>query len=153
MSTSSSFRLIGRGLAGLGGAALEAALRASPLAQKALSTLTRLEADVTTIRRDLMALTQAQQAAINDLSANITTLSENLTSVLAGARQTRDELVAMTAEEGREEAERTRLQGLIDQMDTDVIAGLTPLTQQVAAMNQQLITPADQGGSALEPEA
>jgi DNA anti-recombination protein RmuC len=141
--------LIGAGLAHLLGAALEASPAWADLQHKLDVILSNIDA----LGGDLMALTKAQQQAVNELSEGVSTLAGNLTTVLAGAQSTRDALAAMAAEEGREQAERERLEALVAQMDADVVDALAPLTQQVGAMNDSLQTPTDQGGGPLTPDA
>jgi hypothetical protein len=126
--------LIGAGLAHLLGAALEASPAWADLQHKLDVILSNIDA----LGGDLMALTKAQQQAVNELSEGVSTLAGNLTTVLAGAR---------------EQAERERLEALVAQMDADVVDALAPLTQQVGAMNDSLQTPTDQGGGPLTPDA
>jgi uncharacterized phage infection (PIP) family protein YhgE len=139
--------LIGQGAAQL----LGQALSALPPWQALMTNVRSIRQQVHDIRRSLVALTAAQQQAINDLSNGINTLATNLADVLDAAQDVRDELAAMSAEEGREQAERERLQALLDQMDGDVVNALQPLTQQVDQMNNSLQTPASQGGGAIGP--
>jgi hypothetical protein len=139
--------LIGRGLAVIVGQALGAL----PQWQALMTNVRSIRQQVHDIRRSLMALTAAQQQAINDLSNGISQLSTNLAVVLDAAQDVRDQLADMTAEEGREQAERERLQALLDQMDADVVNALQPLTQQVGQMNTSLQTPAASGGAPIGP--
>lgn len=106
----------------------------------------------------IVALTQKQQQAVNDLASALNTLSANLNDLLkdletkqADLTKTRDDLAAMAAEEGREQAERERLQAFVDGMDVDLAAALKPLADQVAALNQSMQDTPENGGNALMP--
>ena len=139
--------LIGQGI----GQLLGAALGATTQWQSLMSNVRSIRSQIQEMRRTLMALTTAQQQAINELSSGIETLSENLGDVLDAAQQVRSELAAMTQEEGREQAERERLEALLAQMDSDVVNALTPLASQINQMNSSLKTPEENGGSPITP--
>lgn len=141
-----AFNLIGQGLAML----LGQAIGATPQWAALSITLDYLRDDVQTVKELLVALTANQQAAVNELASGINTLSTRLVSVLDGAQATRDALAAMAAEEGREQAERERLEALVAQMDADVVDALTPLSAQVSQMNEGLQTPSSTGGGPLD---
>jgi chromosome segregation ATPase len=150
----SGFSLIGQGL----GQILGNAIAASTPWQALMHNVRSIRTQVHDIRRSLMALTTAQQAAINELSEGINTLSENLGEVLEAARDTKtqlqdalDSLGALQIEEAREQALREQLEAAMAQLDTDVVQALTPLAAQINAMNDSLQTPEDQGGSPITP--
>jgi chromosome segregation ATPase len=106
----------------------------------------------------IVALTAAQQQAVNDLSSAIAGMARTLETVIRSAEQanadlarTREDLLAMAAEEGREQAERERLEAAAASMDTDLAAALRPLTDQVKALDASLQNTPKTGGSALQP--
>lgn len=131
----------------------------SPIVLTSFSELARyLVGRLDSLEALIVALTQKQQQAVNDLASALNTLSVNLNQLLADleSRQadltrTRDELAVMAAEEGREQAERERLQAIVDGMDTDLAAALKPLADQVAAMNDAMQASPEAGGNALMP--
>ena len=105
-----------------------------------------------------MALTSAQQEAINDLAEGIETLSDNLDGVLQAAQETKGQLQdalnslgALQIEEAREQQLRESLEAAIAQLDTDVVGALQPLTDRVNQMNTSLQTPPSEGGSPITP--
>lgn len=146
---SAAFGQLGLGLAGLVSATLEASPAWASLRAQLHVHTTLLEQ----IGDVLVALTQNQQRAVNELATALNTTSSNLQTVLSAAQAVRNDLAAMTAEEGREEAERMRLEALLAQMDSEVVSALEPLTAQINQMNQTLQTPSEQGGGPLTPEA
>lgn len=105
-----------------------------------------------------MALTAAQQTAINELAEGINTLAENLDGVLDAAEETKaqlqdtlNSLSALQIEEAREQQLRESLEAAIAQLDQDVVGALQPLTNQIAAMNSSLQTAENEGGSPITP--
>lgn len=103
------------------------------------------------IRSRVLALSEAQQATVNELATGITTLSGNLATVLAASKAVSEQLAIVTSEEASEEQRRIAAEAALAQNQSDVIDALTPLTLQVNAMNSSLTTPSSAGGGALDP--
>jgi flagellar hook-basal body complex protein FliE len=120
----------------------------------------RIEANTTLlaeIGEILMALTQNEQQAVNELSSAINGLSSDLAGVLAAAQQARvdmqTQIDGLEAGKAVDKATIAAMQAAADAVESDVIGALTPLTQQVKGLDDGLkASPAD-GGSALTPEA
>lgn len=145
--------LIGRGLAGL----LSAALEATPAWAAHVRQQTANHALLVHLKEDLMALTQKEQAAVNDLSAAVDTLATDLNQANEAARSVKADMQAqidgLTAGQAVDAQTIAALQASVDQMETDVIGALSPLTARVSEIDQGLKTPPAQGGSPLTPGA
>jgi outer membrane murein-binding lipoprotein Lpp len=116
---------IGRGISAL----LGAALAATPQWAELHAATTLAERDHTLlleIRRLVMALTQNEQRAVNDLAETVVTLS-GTTDTLAtdlGAAQTAAQIAAM--------------QAAADTIENDVVGALSPLTASMTDVNSRL---------------
>lgn len=131
----------------------------SPVVLTSFAELARYTVDkLSTLEALIVALSKTQQQAVNDLASALNSLAISLAGILADLeqrqtdlQQTRDALAAMAAEEGREQAERERLEAIVAGMDTELSAALKPLADQVAAMSQSMQDTPENGGSALMP--
>lgn len=147
-------------LAEMAGAVLDVALMGSTHWANLSDTLRQLRltaGDIGEIRRLLMALTQQEQAAVNDLSRAIGTLATTLGQVqdaaavqIAGLRS---QLDAAQADDQMDADTIASLRASLDQMEADVVGALSPLTEQVQAINDGLATAPADGGSAITPTA
>jgi methyl-accepting chemotaxis protein len=151
---------IADGLAQIAGAVLDAALMRSTNWAGVFDILRRLSqsaAEISDIRRMVMALTEQEQAAINDLSRSIESLAGTLGQVQNAAvsqiAALRSQLDAAQSNDQMDRDTIASLRATVDQMEGDVVGALSPLTQRVQAINDGLSTPPADGGSAVTPTA
>jgi predicted nucleic acid-binding Zn-ribbon protein len=97
------------------------------------------------IRSLIMALTQNEQQAINQLSSAVETLASDLDSVLQAAQTTKDDLQnQIDALKSRGQVDATTiaaLQNAADALEQDVVSALTPITQRVSDIDSGLKAP------------
>jgi hexokinase len=151
---------IADGLAAIAGAVMDVALMGSTNWASLSDTLRQLRlaaGDIGEIRRLLMALTQQEQQAVNDLSRAIGTLASTLGQVqdaatvqIAGLRS---QLDAAQADDQMDADTIASLRASLDQMEADVVGALSPLTARVQEINDGLATAPADGGSAITPTA
>lgn len=151
---------IADGLAQIAGAVLDAALMRSTNwagVYDILRRLTQSAAEISDIRRMVMALTQQEQQAVNDLSQAIESLSATLGQVQNAAvsqiSALRSQLDAAQANDQLDADTIASLRATVDQMEGDVVGALSPLTARVQDITDGLATAPADGGSAITPTA
>lgn len=109
-------------------------------------TLDHLLAEQRAIRRLILALTQNEQQAVNDLSSAVETLASDLGDVLAAAQAAvvdlNAQIATLSANDTADAAQIAALQAVVTDMEADVIGALTPVTDRVNAIDTGLKSPA-----------
>jgi hypothetical protein len=150
-SFAGAFRQLGAALVNLVASTLGATPEYVALDRK----LDGLLVDAAEQRRLLMALTQNEQAAVNELSSALGTLASDLDAMLAAAQQVRVDMQTQIdgLQSGRavDKATIAAMQAASDQLESDVIGALTPMTQQVQELDSGLKTPPAAGGTEITP--
>lgn len=111
-----------------------------------VATLDHVLAEQRAIRRLILALTQNEQQAVNDLSSAVETLASDLGDVLSAAQAAvvdlNAQIAALSANDAADAAQIAALQAVVTDMETDVIGALTPVTERVNAIDTGLKSPA-----------
>lgn len=93
------------------------------------------------LRRQIMALTANEQAAVNDLSAAVETLATDLSTVLAAAQEAQAKIQAFMDQDVVDAADKAALQAIIDGMETDVVGALSPITTRLVDIDAGMKNP------------
>lgn len=137
-----AFGLFGQAAAQLVGAAIDAIPQWAVLT----ATLEALRDDIATVKELVMALSANEQQAVNDLSSAVNTLSTDLAEIQASAEAAKaamqTQIDQLTAQGQTDQATIQGLQAAADQIETDVVGALSPLTQRLTDMDANLKNPA-----------
>jgi len=102
----------------------------------------RLDAIERHIRKDIHMASVAEQAAIDDIAATVADVATKVDGFAPLVQGFRDQIAAFVAQDTVDAADKAALQAIIDGMDKEVLAQLTPIAAALHAMDDGLNSPA-----------
>jgi uncharacterized protein YpuA (DUF1002 family) len=103
----------------------------APVAPADTTKLDAILREQRAIRRLILALTQNEQQAVNDLSAAVETLATDLSGVSDAAAAAQAKIQAFMDQDVVDAADKAALQAIIDSMESDVVGALAPITSRL----------------------
>lgn len=98
------------------------------------------------LRRLLVTLTANEQRAVNDLSSAVETLATDLGQVETTTQQAmadlHSQIDALSQQHGVDAQTIATLQSAVDSAEQDIVGALSPITQRVSGIDQDLKSPA-----------